>query len=235
MTIQGDRRFQPNGIKFFDVRSQREMLLISEPGSDDNGWICWQHPDGQWVTLRKANGRDILSLLHARQEKTMEPLPRTVDEILVRLTHINSGTGDPMGTERCRLLEALPYSEAVAFLNVDAPHTEESWEAERTKSCESARGQIVEYLGTAWANANRGKGVEAVRSVSHFKGLVWLLGPGHDELYEKLDTAWYGKLAFVHVSNLVGIDWRQADDGEWQEAGEEGSITAEEALEKAGM
>ena len=62
MSDRGNRLFQPNGIRFFDVRTQREMIKVHEPGHDSDGWVCYQDPDGQWVTLRKATGRDLLAI-----------------------------------------------------------------------------------------------------------------------------------------------------------------------------
>lgn len=53
--------YEPPGINFFDVNSHQEMLLIAEP-DPHAGWICYKHPDGQWVTLRKATEQDLQKL-----------------------------------------------------------------------------------------------------------------------------------------------------------------------------
>lgn len=45
------------GVEFYDKASGREMLLIDE-GESFGGWLCYRHPDGQWVTLRKATEAD---------------------------------------------------------------------------------------------------------------------------------------------------------------------------------
>jgi len=48
--------FNPPGVAFFDLRSGRQMKRVtSGPWS---GWIVYKHPDGQWVSLRKANDVD---------------------------------------------------------------------------------------------------------------------------------------------------------------------------------
>jgi hypothetical protein len=45
--------YEPKGIKFFDAISDRQMILVAD-GEPFAGWLCYQHPDGQWVSLRKA-------------------------------------------------------------------------------------------------------------------------------------------------------------------------------------
>lgn len=56
--------FEPAGIRFFDAVRQREMLLVAD-GEPYAGWICYRHPDGQWVTFRKATPEDIEALAEA--------------------------------------------------------------------------------------------------------------------------------------------------------------------------
>ena len=56
--------YEPPGLRFFDARSRREMLLVTE-GSFE-GWICYRHPDGQWVSLRKATDDDRERIRTAR-------------------------------------------------------------------------------------------------------------------------------------------------------------------------
>lgn len=41
------------------------MILVNEPNHGFDGWICYRHPDGQWVTLRKATQSDIYELAAA--------------------------------------------------------------------------------------------------------------------------------------------------------------------------
>ena len=50
--------YEPKGVRFFDRASGRHMLLVQDPGSGFDGWLCWRHPDGQWVTLRLATSED---------------------------------------------------------------------------------------------------------------------------------------------------------------------------------
>lgn len=43
-------------IEFYDRASGREMkLALNGPLA---GWLCYKHPDGQWVTERKATPTD---------------------------------------------------------------------------------------------------------------------------------------------------------------------------------
>jgi hypothetical protein len=49
--------YEPKGVRFYDVVSKRELLLVAE-GEPYAGWLCYRHPDGQWVTLRKATEDD---------------------------------------------------------------------------------------------------------------------------------------------------------------------------------
>ncbi len=240
LTVPGERRFQPSGVRFYDQRSQREMLLIREPGHESDGWLCYQHADGQWVTLRRATGRDLLNIKMANKDQAME-LPRTDEQIVARIKEI--GPEDMHGVERSRLLEALPYAKAKQFLGADAPHTEETWEVERTKNAESATAQIKGYLEFAWGKANDSRGLSAQRSMAHFKGLLYLIGPEQDDLRQWIGSpehfAYYGKPALVKVSELVGFPWRDHDDGEWRNVpeGDEDStsITADEAISRGAI
>lgn len=56
--------FDPAGVRFWDVGRHRELLLV-EVGPWA-GWICYRHPDGQWVSLRKATEADLQCLHQAR-------------------------------------------------------------------------------------------------------------------------------------------------------------------------
>jgi hypothetical protein len=48
---------------FDDQKSERPMRYIH--ASNDHAlanWILWQHPDGQWVTLREATEDDLAGI-----------------------------------------------------------------------------------------------------------------------------------------------------------------------------
>ena len=232
---------QPPGLTFFDGRSQRRLLLVRKGGHPFNAWLCYQHAEGFWIPLRKATGRDLLSIQQATRDQTMdsdEPLTRTPEEILARIEELAQPTLDMFGTERSRLLEALPYESATRFLADDAPHTAESWEVERTKDRKSVIAQIRSYLDFAWGKANESRGLSAQRSLSHFKGLLWLLGPDCDEIREWIGSPehyeYYGKPALVKISELISFQWHNAvggpDNDEWLNSEEADPVTANEAL-----
>lgn len=53
--------YEPKGVEFFDCASSRTMLLVADDESrkEIRGWVLYRHPDGQWVTLRKATDEDL--------------------------------------------------------------------------------------------------------------------------------------------------------------------------------
>lgn len=51
--------FTPKGTSFYDQASQREMMLCTDKFSGWYMWLLYKHPDGQWVSLRKATQQDI--------------------------------------------------------------------------------------------------------------------------------------------------------------------------------
>lgn len=55
--------YEPKGIKFYDKGSSREMMFVYEGEWAD--WIFYKHPDGQWVSLRKATDEDQLAIDNA--------------------------------------------------------------------------------------------------------------------------------------------------------------------------
>jgi hypothetical protein len=48
--------YEPKGVRFIDA--QMGEMLLCQGGSFD-GWLCYRHPDGQWVALRKATKADM--------------------------------------------------------------------------------------------------------------------------------------------------------------------------------
>jgi len=148
---------------------------------------------------------------------------------------------DPFGVERSRLLDALPWEAACEFLKADAKDVdgaEEAWGMRRVKTRGDVLRLIREYLPFAWEKANGARGLSAQRSLSHFRGLVWLLGD-QDAIYEQIaDVAkylFYGKPQLILISQLVGFDWRKHDSGEWKQSDGEDGVSREEALREIEM
>jgi hypothetical protein len=52
--------YEPKGIKFFEMGSKHELLLVVE--GSWAGWLLYRHPDGQWVSLRKATQDDLAKI-----------------------------------------------------------------------------------------------------------------------------------------------------------------------------
>ena len=53
--------YEPKGVKFYDAASKRVLLLVKEGWAE--GWLCYKHPDGQWVTVREATEKEIGSVI----------------------------------------------------------------------------------------------------------------------------------------------------------------------------
>lgn len=66
MNLKGDNS-DPNGIHFYDAASSRDMLLVQQADHDFDGWVCFRHPDGGWVSLRPATPDDIAKLATYKQ------------------------------------------------------------------------------------------------------------------------------------------------------------------------
>lgn len=56
--------YEPVGIKFYSQSRHQEMMLVTE--GPHIGWICYRHPDRQWVSLRKATEADFTALANAQ-------------------------------------------------------------------------------------------------------------------------------------------------------------------------
>ena len=132
------------------------------------------------------------------------------------------------------LLRRSPYDKALEFFRDGQAPDRDKWESERIKDRETAVAQISSYLEFAWMKANDSKGLSAQRSLAHFKGLLYLVGPECDEIRAWIGSpehyAFYGKPALVKVSEFVAFDWKAADDDKWTNQEGEDGITADEAL-----
>lgn len=49
--------FKPIGVEFYDARSDRMMMLVTDGAW--KGWLCFLHKSGDWVSLRIANENDL--------------------------------------------------------------------------------------------------------------------------------------------------------------------------------
>jgi hypothetical protein len=55
-----------DGFSFYDNKSKRSMRYVyANQQTKYAGWILYQHPDGNWVTLRKATVADVSAISEA--------------------------------------------------------------------------------------------------------------------------------------------------------------------------
>lgn len=126
-------------------------------------------------------------------------MARTVNEIRERIEEV--AKRDLFGTERNRLIYALPFDDARDYLVQGA--SQERFE----EGAQSPEDGIRGYLPFAIGKAEDHRGLSAGRSVSHMQGMVWLMG---DEAYSKID--WdqypqYGVPILKQCAELVGFPW----------------------------
>lgn len=61
--------YEPVGIKFFSNSRKQECMFCTEAGHSFYQWILYKHPDGQWVSLRKATQSDSNEIAGALLKK----------------------------------------------------------------------------------------------------------------------------------------------------------------------
>ena len=71
MSSQND----PVGLEFFDTATKKRMKYVYPDSPHWTGWILYKHPDGQWVTLRKATYADVGSISQAVIESKLHGIP----------------------------------------------------------------------------------------------------------------------------------------------------------------
>ncbi len=49
----------------FEANGKEMMYCYPDSGHEMAGWILYRHPDGQWVTLRKATDSDVAAITKA--------------------------------------------------------------------------------------------------------------------------------------------------------------------------
>ena len=54
------KKFDVTPLRFYDQRTRRETVYVYPDTKHElAGWLLFKHPDGQWVTLRKATDDDV--------------------------------------------------------------------------------------------------------------------------------------------------------------------------------
>lgn len=155
---------------------------------------------------------------------------RSMDEIVVEICRLNSGSEDFFGTRRNDLMEFLDFDHAKQFLKEEV--TREKWsEICRPMTREAVIAMVRDYLSFAWDKANGCRGLSAMRSLDHFAAWFWLLG--EEEFAKGFDGyTHYGKPQLVAISEYegVGFPWREHDNGEWLNSEEESPVSAVDVL-----
>ena len=64
--VSDKSKIDPPGIEFYDAATGKHCKLVTGDSTPFSGWIVYKHPDGQWVTWRKATADDIARIEHAR-------------------------------------------------------------------------------------------------------------------------------------------------------------------------
>lgn len=95
---------------------------------------------------------------------------RTDAEILARVREIQAE--DFFGFEISDLLIRLPFAAAREFLKADA--TEDGWTV-APRGRDALLAEMDHYAEFAWGKARDHRGISANRSVSHYRGWLWLL------------------------------------------------------------
>lgn len=132
------------------------------------------------------------------------------------------------------VLQYLPFEKIKQFLKEEYVKEVEEGKEQYLQKTDPLL-QAREYVEFAWGKANNRRGLSARRSVSHFINWFWLIdGDFYQKLRELEDEAYlpYGKPILVIVSEKLGIDWKEFDDGCWCEY-EDGTDWSDKKIEKA--
>lgn len=165
----------------------------------------------------------------------MPDIPRSSDDIVARLQRVRESS-TWFREESFRLIEALEWQDARPFLAEhlrDKAHAEAEWK-QVYRTTEQVLAEIRDYLPHCWRCANACKGTSVVRGLSHFRGLLFLLGPATDQLIEFMDEptnfVYYGKPLLVRISDAVQFNWREEDSDQWVQMQGDEPLTAQQVL-----
>lgn len=128
---------------------------------------------------------------------------RTQDEIVARIKEV--AERDLFGAEIGDLLGFLDYEHAKPWLKPEVKS--EEWKPGDLTD-ERAQAELVDYLSFAWDKAINHRGLSAIRSLSHMRAWLWLLGK--DELLAFLETDGnfrpYGTPVLAKISEAFGYE-----------------------------
>lgn len=137
---------------------------------------------------------------------------RNQDEIVNRVKEVSKS--DLFGVMTSDLLAYLDFEHAKEFLKEGT--TKEEWEAgddPYPKKEENIKEEIVNYMPFAFGKANDCRGLSATRSINHMQAWLWLLGDAEYEKIEAIPYQHYGKEKLIAICEMLGLDWKQWDNG----------------------
>lgn len=153
---------------------------------------------------------------------------RTEQEILAEIDRLyDDDEKDLFGFKCDVLLSYLPF-------NIAKPYLEESITDDEFNSkiaCKKSPEQMIcSYMPFAWEKANDCRGLSAIRSIERIAVLLWL--DKKDKFYDLfcMGFEYYGKTHLVPVCEEYGINWRELDNGKWQNNEEQKPKSADKAL-----
>lgn len=169
-------------------------------------------------------------------------LTRSVPEIRERIHALGKASigdedfleNDLYGTERSRLLDALPWKDAKAYLRSGGKdHNEHVWEQRRLTSVDQCIEEIRGSLPLAWRHANLNHSSGVRRLVNNMRGLAWLMGDravATLDRMEQIPATYFLKPHLVLLSELVGHEWKNEDNDQWVETIGEDPVTSHDVI-----
>jgi hypothetical protein len=148
---------------------------------------------------------------HYKTEMMSEDMElRSFEEIKEKINSMDVFTRSMVGID---LVKYLPYEYAKEYLKPDC--TEKEWTddlAEYTK--DNIIEEMKDYISFAWDKANNCRGVSACRSLMHFSNWFWLIGEDELSDYAAGDYEYYGKPQLEKITEWLGLNPKDYDDGE---------------------
>lgn len=128
----------------------------------------------------------------------IDAVTHTPDEIVARIKEV--APRDFFGAETTRLLRALPWEHAAPLLTDEArlayEKGEENWQV-KTHPAQA----ILKYLPFAMDKACNHRGLSANRSISHMRGLTWLLGQDDEINWDNYEN--YGAPILKQIAGIL--------------------------------
>jgi len=149
---------------------------------------------------------------------------RTDAEILARIDAV--GATDWSGAEQGDLIAVLPFDAAQPWLKDGV--TAEEWEP-GSRDHDAVLASMLDYMEFAWNKANGCRRLSASRSLDHMSAWLWLLG--WDAAADQIRTySHYGKPQLRAICEAFGWDWREWDNGRWQNFEDDPGLAAPESV-----